>query len=431
MGVTENQTVNPDRSLVKRVRYFIFLRDVLILALTTFGGPQAHLAHFHKVLVKKRGYLTEADLMEVNSLCQILPGPASTQTLIAVGFKIGGPNLAYLTLLVWILPAVILMTIAAVVMSSIQEKNWSIEFTRYIQPMAVGFVSYGAYMISLKTVNTKTGIALMVAAAVISYYIQTPYIYPVIIIGAGLVTSMKFRAQPKQTRQRLRVNWANLLLWGGVLIFAAALGGITKALPVKLFENFYRNGSLVFGGGQVLAPLLYTEFVELREDDASKVTALRSRLKQKYSPKPYHRPISHDEFLSGYAVAQALPGPVFSFSAYIGALSARDYGIGGEIMGAFMSAIGIFLPGTFMIFFVIRFWDSLKKYRPVRASLEGITAAAAGLVAASAIILFQPLENTFLNFGVTIATFCLLVFTRIPSPLIILGGLVLGFVFGK
>jgi chromate transporter len=414
--------------LVQRVRYYIFLKDVLILALTTFGGPQAHLAHFHKILVKKRAYLTEADLMELNSLCQILPGPASTQTLIAVGFKIGGPNLAYLTLLVWILPAVILMTAAAIVMTSIQEKNWSIEFTRYIQPMAVGFVSYGAYIISLKTVNTKTGIALMILAAVISYYIQTPYIYPIIILTAGLVTSMKFRSQPKEAKQKLKVNWANLLLWAGVLIVAATLGGITKALPVKLFENFYRNGSLVFGGGQVLAPLLYTEFVAVPDEDGSKVGALRSKLKQKYSPKPYHTPISHDEFLSGYAVAQALPGPVFSFSAYIGALSARNYGVGGEILGALTSAIGIFLPGTFMIFFVIRFWDSLKKYRPVRASLEGITAAAAGLVAASAIILFQPLENTWLNFGVTIATFCLLVFTRMPSPLIVVGGLALGFI---
>jgi chromate transporter len=415
--------------LVKRVRYYIFLRDVVILALTTFGGPQAHLAHFHKRLVTKRAYLSEADLMEINSLCQILPGPASTQTLIAIGFKIGGPNLAYLTLLAWILPAVIFMTAAAMAMSGIQENNWSIEFTRYIQPMAVGFVTYGAYMISLKTVNTKTGIGLMIIAAVVSYYIQTPYIYPIILLGAGLLTSMKFRSQPKAPKQRLNVNWANLILWAGVLIFAAALGGVTKALPVKLFENFYRNGSLVFGGGQVLAPLLYTEFVAVPADDDSKVSALRSKLKEKYSPKPYHRPLSHDEFLSGYAIAQALPGPSFSFSAYIGALSARDYGIGGVVVGALMSAIGIFLPGTFMIFFVIRFWDSLKKYRPVRASLEGITAAAAGLVAASAIILFQPLENTVLNFAVTIATFCLLVFTKVPAPLIIVGGLLLGLVF--
>ena len=137
------------------------------MALTTFGGPQAHLSHFQKVLVSKRRYLSEEDLMEINSLCQILPGPTSTQTLTAIGFRIGGPGLAYLTLLVWVLPAVTLMTTAALIMSSIEQKNLSLEFTRYIQPMAVGFVSYGAYAISLKTVNTKTGIALMILAALI------------------------------------------------------------------------------------------------------------------------------------------------------------------------------------------------------------------------------------------------------------------------
>ncbi|WP_254168840.1 chromate efflux transporter [Chryseosolibacter histidini] len=396
--------------MIKHVRYYLFLKDVLMLAVTTFGGPQAHLSHFQKVLVDKRKYLSSEDLMEINSLCQILPGPASTQTLTAIGFKIGGPNLAYLTLLAWIIPAVAVMTGAAIGLSYMDEKL-IIELTRFIRPMAVGFVSYGAYMISLKTVTTRTGIALMILAAVISYFAQTPFIFPIILIIAGLITSLKFRSQPREEKQKLTIDWSNFLLWAGVLIFAAALGGITKALPVKLFENFYRNGSLVFGGGQVLAPLLYTEFVQYA--------------------KPLHHPTSHDEFLSGYALAQAIPGPVFSFSAYIGALSMRDYGIGGEILGAIVSALGIFLPGTFLIFFVIRFWESLKKYRAVRASLEGITAASAGLVAASAIIMFQPLENTFLNFGVTIGTFALLVFTKIPSPVIILLGLVLGFVFGK
>jgi chromate transporter len=127
-------------------------------------------------------------------------------------------------------------------------------------------------------------------------------------------------------------------------------------------------------------------------------------------------------------MVQALPGPVFSFSAFIGSLSMREYGMGGELIGAIMSAAGIFLPGTFLIFFVIRFWDSLKKYRAVRASLEGITAASAGLVAAAAIILFQPLENTVLNFAFTIGTFCVLAFTRMPSPFIILLGLALGLI---
>ena len=416
--------------MVQRVRYYIFLRDILMLACTTFGGPQAHLAHFQKVLVQKRKYLSEEDLMELNSLCQMLPGPASTQTLTAIGFKIGGPTLAYLTLLVWILPAVLLMTTAALVMSNIQEKNWSIEFTRFIQPMAVGFVSYGAYMISLKTVRTKTGVAIMIVAGAVSYFIQTPFIFPVIILAAGLTTSLKFRSQPKEEKQKLKIDWSNFLLWGAVLIIAAVLGGVTKALPVKLFENFYRNGSLIFGGGQVLAPLLYTEFVEdnipTEGMHESKAAELKTKIKKQYAPKPLHSPISHVEFLSGYAVAQALPGPVFSFSAYIGALSSRDHGPGGAILGAIMSALGIFLPGTFLIFFVIRFWESMKQFRAVRASLEGITAASAGLVAASAIILFQPLENTFLNFSITAATFCLLAFTKLPSPLIILGGLILG-----
>jgi chromate transporter len=392
--------------LIQRVRYYIFLRDVLVLALTTFGGPQAHIAHFQKILVDKRKYLSEEDLMEINSLCQILPGPASTQTLTAIGFKIGGPNLAYLTLLVWILPAVTLMTLAALVLSSIQDKHWSLAFTRFIQPIAVGFVSYGAYMISLKTVRTWRAVVLMVLAAITSYTLQTPFVFPAVLLVSGLITALNYKAHPKEEKKKIVVPWANFLLWAGVLIFAAVLGGVTKALPVRLFENFYRNGSMIFGGGQVLTPLLYTEFVQ-------------------YAPKHY---LTSEEFLSGYAVAQSLPGPVFAFSSYIGALSMRDGGIGGEILGAIMSAMGIFLPGTFLIFFVIRFWDSLKSYRAVRASLEGITAASAGLVIAAAIIMFQPLENSLLNYATVVVTFCLLTFTKIPSPLIILGGLILGLV---
>ena len=385
------------------------MRDVVALAFTTFGGATAHITHFHRRLVVKRRYLSEQDLMELYSLCQIIPGPTTTQTLTAIGFRIGGPNLAYLTLLIWMLPAVTMMTTAAIVMSQIQQKSWSLEFTRFIQPMAVGIVGYGAYKISLKTVQTKTGIVIMVVAAVVSYFFQTPFVFPAVLLTAGLITAFKYKKQPKEEKQKLQISWANFLLWAGVLLLAAALGGVTKSLPIRLFENFYRNGSLIFGGANVLTPLLYTEFVQ-------------------YAPKQY---LSSQEFLSGWAVAQAFPGPVFSFSAYIGALSMREYGIGGEILGAIMSAAGIFLPGTFLIFFVIRFWENLKRYRAVRASLEGITAASAGLVAAAAVIMFQPLENSIMNFSVVIVTYCLLAFTRIPSPFIILGGLLLGIVLAR
>jgi chromate transporter len=127
-------------------------------------------------------------------------------------------------------------------------------------------------------------------------------------------------------------------------------------------------------------------------------------------------------------MVQALPGPVFSISAYIGALSVRDFGIGGQILGGLVSAAGVFLPGTFLIFFVIRFWEELKKYRVVRASLAGISAASAGMVAAAAFILFESIQNSALNIGVVIGTFILLTTTKIPAPFIILAGLLAGFI---
>ncbi len=391
--------------MYRQVRYLIFLKDVLALSVSTFGGPQAHIAHFLKILVEKRKYLSEEDLLEINSLCQVLPGPTSTQTLTAIGYKIGGPNLAYLTLLVWILPAVVIMTVAAIIMDSFQHRNLSLEFTRFVPAMAVGFVSYAAYTMSIKSVHTRTGIVLMVLAAVLSYFIRSPFFYPAALIIAGIVTAFKYKLHPKEEKIPIHIHWANFILWASVLIGAAVLGGLTHYLPIRLFENFYRNGSLIFGGGQVLTPLLYTEFVELKH-------YLTSR-----------------EFLSGYAIAQSIPGPVFSFSAYIGALSVQEGGIGGKIAGALLSAAGIFLPGTFLIFFVIRFWESLKKFRAIRASLEGITAASAGLVAAAAVFLFQPLDNTIDTYAFTVGTFVLLTFTRIPSALIIGLGLLLGYLF--
>jgi chromate transporter len=398
--------------VVKNIRYLIFLRSVAWLSVSSFGGAQAHIAHFHNVLVKKRKYITEADLTEVNSLCAVLPGPTSTQTLVAIGYKLGGPALAYLTLLIWMLPSVVIMTTAGITLGSFEARQISLDFTRFIQPMAVGIVAYAAWSISLKTVNTKTGFALMITAGVATYFIKTPFVFPITLLIAGSITSFKYKNQPKEVKTSMGLRWEALFLWIGVLIFAGGLGLITKAmgygellLPIRLFENFYRNGSLVFGGGQVLTPMLYTEFVQ-------------------YAPKQY---LTTEEFLTGYALSQSLPGPVFSFAAFIGALAMRDFGMGGEITGAIMSALGVFLPGTFLAFFMIRVWESLKKFRPIRASLEGINAANAGLVAAAAILLFQPLENTVSNFGFTIFTFCVLAFTRLPSWAIIMFGLALGF----
>lgn len=388
---------------IKRIRYIIFLKDVLLLAVTAFGGPQAHVAMLIKIMVEKRGYLTEEELIELNALCQILPGPTSTQTVTAIGFRIGGANLAYLTLLIWMIPAVIIMTTAAILINTYQANNLNLEFTKFIQPMAVGFVSYGAYTIASKVINTKTAGALMALSAIVTYFISKPAALPIVLVFAGTLTAFKYKKQEIEEKEKVKIKWGNFTLWALVLVTAALVGAFTQDRFVLLFENFYRNGSLIFGGGQVLIPFLNTEFVEF---------------------KGY---LSSEEFLSGLAMVQTVPGPVFSVSSFVGALSVRDLGIGGQILAGFVSACGIFLPGTFLIFFVIRFWDSLKRYRVVRASLEGINAASAGMVAAAAFLLFKPIDNSVMNVSVVLGTFVLLTYTKVPPPLIILAGLLAGF----
>lgn len=393
------------RLRTRRVRGIIFLKDVAALACTAFGGPQAHTAMMLRLLVDKRRYLTSAELLEIMALCQLLPGPTSTQTITAIGFRLGGPNLAYLTLFVWMLPAVTIMTAAGMAMSYL-DKEQVAGLVQYIQPIAVGFVAYSAYKIAEKVIHTKTSVALMVAAALLAYRFQLPTVLPLLLLGGGLVTTFRYRKlTPVADKQPLRIEWANFILWIGVLIGAAVLGHYTRELPVLLFENFYRNGSLVFGGGQVLAPLLFAEFVEFKH----------------YLTPP--------EFLSGYGLTQALPGPNFAFASYIGALSMREYGLGGQILGGLVAAAGIFMPGTLLIFFLIRFWDQLKQYRVVKASLEGVNAVSAGLVCAAVFLLYHPLPDTPVNLGLIGATFMVLLWEKVPSYMIVAAGLLAGVLF--
>jgi len=164
----------------------IFLKDVLLLTLSAFGGPQAHLALFQKILVKKRAYISESELIDLNSFCQILPGPASTQTLTAVGYKMGGPWLAFFTLLVWILPACTVMTLAAVGIIYWVDPETLKNTTRFIQPMAVAFVMYAAYRIGLMVVKTTTSYIIFVVSAVFCFFVHSPAIFPIVLLIGAL-----------------------------------------------------------------------------------------------------------------------------------------------------------------------------------------------------------------------------------------------------
>ena len=393
-------TVKP----VRRIRYIIFLKDVLILALTTFGGPQVHLAMLYERFVQKRRYLTEDELLELNALGQVLPGPTSTQTITAIGFKIGGPNLAYITLLIWILPAASIMTAAGIGIYYLERHELSLQFTRFIQPMAVGFMIVAGYRIGRKVIKNNVSLVLALMATLAAYLFRSPVMTPIVLLVGGVTTALTYQKQQRMEKKPLRVQWANFFLWLGVFVGAAVLGAFTHSLPVRLFENFYRNGSFVFGGGQVLTPMLYNEFVAF---------------------KHY---LTREEFLSGLGLVQAVPGPVFSFASYIGALSMRNAGTHGQLWGSFVSTVGIFLPGTFLIFFVYRFWEQLKRYRVVRASLEGINAASTGLTAAAAIALFEPMAPHWPSVVVVLLTIGALLYTKIPPYALILFGLLAGII---
>lgn len=398
---------------IRKVRYLVFLKDTLTLSLTSFGGPQVLLAMMLERMVKKRGYIREEELWELNALCSMLPGPSSTQLISAIGFRVGGARLAYLTLIVWILPATIAMILAAILIHFLQENSpKALGFAKFIQPMAIGFLIFAAQKTITRMIKTPEAILLMLLSAFVSFFYSSPYIFPIMLLLGGLSTSIKYKNQPKVDEDKsLEIKWGNFYLWTGVLVAAAVAGAITQYKPILLFENFFRNGSLIFGGGQVLIPYLYTEFVDFKQF------------------------LSSEEFLTGYAISQGIPGPTFSISSYIGALSMRDFGLAGFVLGGLIATAGIFLPGIFLIFFVIRFWDQLKLYRPVRAALEGINAVSCGMLIAAAYLLFEPLEPNAVNIVFILGTYSLLQFTKVSSPLIVAFGILLGiltqnFLFG-
>lgn len=375
-----------------RLKHLDFLWDVLLLACTSFGGPQVHFALFLDRLVKKRAYLTEEELFEIQALCSVLPGPTSTQMITAIGLKRGGASLAYLTLFIWITPAVLIMTLAAYGMTFLRNNS----ILHYVLPVGIGLILQAGWFMAKKVIAGPMYVIILLVTLFLGIAFHSPYIFPLVLVLGGIVSSLNYKDFPRQTKHKFVIPWANFHLYWGFLVFLAVLGHFTDYFPIRLFENFYRNGSLVFGGGHILAPVLYTEFVEFKQL------------------------ISSDVFLTGMALSQTLPGPVFAFTSYLGVLLMKDYGLLGELAGSLIGALGIFLPGTFLIFFVFRIWGQLKQYRFIRASLAGIQAASVGLTLVAVFTFTKPMvvDAQFVSLGIVAAAFVLAEKTKIPAILL-------------
>lgn len=359
--------------------------------------------------VRRGKYLSEAELLELHGLCQILPGPTSTQTLTAVAFRLGGTVLAYLCFLVWISPAVILMTLAALAVSWFNQKQLPLSFIRFMVPVAIGFMARAAFTVSTRVIKGRLLYAIMLGSMALAFLYPSPFVTPVLIISGGLITGLVHkRKMPLKAQRSLRFSWiqaANFTIFFGIIIGAALVGKFTGSLPIRLFENFYRNGSLIFGGGNVLVPLLFSEFVAF---------------------KHY---LSEEEFLGGFALVQVLPGPVFAFCSYVGALSMRNFGWQGQLLGALAASTGIFMPGILLGFFFIRVWNRIKGYRLVKASLQGINAAGAGLMVSATLLMLQPYIKQPVMMLTVLASIIVLYFKQIPPWALILAGLMAGLLF--
>jgi chromate transporter len=390
----------------KHFKKILFLLDVLKLALTAFGGPQVHFTQFRKHLVKKKNYLTDNELVEYNSLCSMLPGPTSTQTITVIGYKMGGPTFAFATLAIWIFPACVIMGLLGIILTNLNIDNPRLDFMKYLQPMASGFLIYAAYKFIQLFVTKRYHWALLLGTAYVGIILQSPFLIPVMLTVGGLISSyINTRGRIKKPDPIKNIRWNNMWLFVGIFVVAAILGVATQNRFLLLFENNFRYGSIIFGGGNVLIPLMFNQFVE------------------------YKHYMEASEFLAGIGFLQAMPGPVFSIASFAGAVSLKDYGFFGQIIGMISCSIAIFLPGILLVFFVYPIWNQLKNFEPVKNAIEGVNAASAGLVISSAYLLFLPVEVNEENMLVLLTTLFLLLSTKVPSPIIVLGCLTAGYFF--
>jgi len=373
-----------------------------------------------KTFVYRRKDVTEEELIDYNAFCQLLPGASSTQTLTLIGYKRGGVVLAMLTLIIWTLPACILMGL----FSFFPMKSTNL--FRFIGPMTIGFLCFAAqkaFAISIN--NTITRVILVISTIVTFLLFKAPWIVPCLLVAAGFVTSISSRRIPQKEVLSKKVKWGNIWLFAVIFLLAGTTSELAKnnnwpsRRPLNLFENTYRFGSLVFGGGNVLMPMTYEQYVA------------RPQSQTLLQRNPNIIRINRDDFYSGWGMVRAIPGPVFSVASYMGGIIMKDKGTGYQVLGCFIATTGIFLPSALLVLFFFPIWHNLKKYAIVYRALEGINAVVVGIMIGAALFMMKDLQTAswsdiVMKLVVIIVTWLLLKYSKLPSPVIVLIWLVCG-----
>lgn len=410
-----------------------FLRSVLIHSLTAFGGPQGHYTLLLKKFVEDRKDLSEKQLLDFNLFCQLIPGATSTQLLFLLGYRKGGIQLGVLTLLIWLFPATLVMGCAAIYFTLHPDSSTYLKVFRYLQPMVVGFILFAAYRSFLIIKASRVHHVILVFSTVACLiFFKSPWVFPIVLLlGAFFALLQQGQKQSKPQTSPLRIRWFPLTLFCFLFLVSGSLSEISKKEKwthrhhFNLFENCYRFGSLVFGGGDVLIPLMYEQYV-------ARPSSKRVLQKNQNVLK-----IDKSLFLTGAGLVRVIPGPVFSFSAFTGSAVMKNSGLIHQLIGIMIATTAIFLPSVLLVIFFYPLWEYIHRFDSIYSILKGIQAATIGIMFASSIylskdILFTvPHPVSFFRIDmalVIVGSFFLLQSNKISTPFIAMLFLLMGLV---
>ncbi len=374
--------------------FLIFLK----LGFISFGGPIAHLGYFREEFVHKRRWLSDDDYADLVALCQFLPGPASSQVGIALGLfkaRFLGALAAWLGFTMPSAIVLILFALGMVTDSTLITGG----VVHGLKIVAVAIVAQAIMGMAKTLCPDRQRIMIMLMATCLVLWLPSIFSQVIVIFVAGIIGMLLFKPQVGSLNNHFRVSisvrWGivGLMLFFGLLLILPLIAMMSSNPAWSMIDLFYRVGSLVFGGGHVVLPLLQTEVVS---------TGM----------------VNQDLFLAGYGASQAVPGPLFTFAAFLGA-SMNEMPNGW--LGGLLALVAIFLPSFLLVVGVLPFWVKLQQYTFIKAALMGVNAAVVGILLAA---FYQPIWTSAIfdakDFSIALIAFVGLVFWKIPPWLIVL-----------
>ncbi|EGQ7981486.1 chromate efflux transporter [Vibrio vulnificus] len=332
----------------------------------SFGGPAAHIGYFRHTFVEKLKWISDEEYAQLVALSQFLPGPGSSQVGFGLGYKKGGLPGACAAFLGFTLPSVVIMLLLALVSSQVTDTALFQNVVHGLKLLAVVVVADAAWGMYKNFCKTPLTVGISVATAVALLVFSGITTQMVVLIIAALIGVIALKGENKATEHSFKPSLTPLLTFAALLLLLPLLA--TAQPLVQLFNEFYQAGSLVFGGGHVVLPLLQNIVGEQ---------------------------ISQDAFLTGYAAAQAVPGPMFTFATYIGYVLHPS----SPILGAVVATLAVFLPGFLLMLGVLKNWQLLAANPRVSGALQGVNASVVGLLVAA---LYQPVFTSAVSSGLDV-----------------------------